>query len=92
MNQILDNLRAEVEQGSVSCGGVKLIDMHKVRTLINKAESKWEKDCCEWKPMKCLEFQLSDCVTSCGHAEHYSTGIDKYCRHCGKPIKFSEVE
>ena len=63
-----------------------------VRDLINEAEAKWESDCCEWSPMKYLEFSLSDCVTSCGHAEHYSTGIDKYCRHCGKPIKISEVE
>lgn len=47
---------------------------------------------CEWKQEKILEFTLSDCVTSCGHAEHYSTGIDKYCRHCGKPIKIVEVE
>lgn len=47
---------------------------------------------CEWKQEKILEFSLSDCVTSCGHTEHYSTGIDKYCRHCGKPIKISEVE
>lgn len=49
-------------------------------------------DCCEWAPMKFLEFSLSDCVTSCGHAEHYTTGIDKYCRHCGKPIEIAEVE
>lgn len=51
-----------------------------------------EAECCEWSPMKYLEFSLSDCLTSCGHAEHYSTGIDKYCRHCGKPIKIVEVE
>lgn len=49
-------------------------------------------ECCEWKQEKILEFSLSDCVTSCGHTEHYSTGIDKYCRHCGKPIKISEEE
>lgn len=61
-------------------------------SLVDEAEAKWEADCCEWKQEKCLEFSLSDCVTSCGHAEHYSTGIDKYCRHCGKPIKISEVE
>lgn len=51
-----------------------------------------EAECCEWSPMKYLEFSLSDCLTSCGHAEHYSIGMDKYCRHCGKPIKISEVE
>ena len=90
MKRIFDELRAEIEAHSVKCGGANIINLHKVRCLINKAESEWEKDCCEWSPMKYLEFSLSDCLTSCGHAEHYSTGIDKYCRHCGKKIKVVE--
>ena len=68
------------------------VSVKAVLKVINEAEAKWEADCCEWKQEKILEFSLSDCVTSCGHAEHYSVGIDKYCRHCGKPIKINEVE
>lgn len=52
-----------------------------------------EADFCEWKQEDAICFFLGvTYITSCGHAEHYSTGIDKYCRHCGKPIKISEVE
>ena len=69
-----------------------VIGYYTMENIINEAEAKWEAECCEWKQEKILEFSLSDCVTSCGHAEHYSVGIDKYCRHCGKPIKISEVE
>ena len=44
MKEILNNLRTAVEESAVSCGGVKIIDAHKVRVLINKAEAEWEKE------------------------------------------------
>ena len=44
MKQIFNWLREEVEASAVRCGGARLLDMHTVRTLINKAEMMVEKD------------------------------------------------
>ena len=96
MKQIFDWLREQIKSGKREQHSMIDVSWNNAIKMclqvINEAEAKWEKDCCEWTPMKYLEFQLSDCLTSCGHAEHYSTGIDKYCRHCGKRIKIREVE
>lgn len=92
MKQIFDWLRSEIIDRTFLRDGTPLINVHALGNIINEAEAKLESDCCEWKQPKPLEFCPLNCVTSCGHAEHYSIGIDKYCRHCGKPIKISEVE
>ncbi len=93
MKQIFDWLRGAIlDKAYKVYDGTVGVDIHDVGELINEAEAKWESDCCEWEQPKPLEFCPLNCVTSCGHAEHYSVGIDKYCRHCGKPIKILEVE
>ena len=93
MKQIFDWLREQMRKHIYTdFTETDNIEFETAISLVYEAEAKWKAECCEWKREKILEFSLSDCVTSCGHAEHYSTGIDKYCRHCGKPIKISEVE
>ena len=85
MNQTLNNIKAILTKHKEHIPVKVVVEM---LAEIDEAEA----EVCEWKQEKILEFSLSDCVTSCGYNEHYSTGIDKYCRHCGKPIKISEVE
>lgn len=96
MKKIFDDIRKEIDiHSDEACflpDDTMVVSESRLKQILDEAEVKWESECCIWKQEKILEFSLSDCVTSCGHAEHYSVGIDKYCRHCGKPIKISEVE
>lgn len=39
MNKAFEWLRKEVEANSVECGGAKIISLHQVRILINRAEN-----------------------------------------------------
>ena len=58
---------------------------------LDEAEAKLEAECCEWKIDNQSNFYIVY-KTSCGNQR--ITGIvgEKYCCHCGKPIKISEVE
>lgn len=88
-------LRGEIEANSVECGGAKIIDMHTVRTLINKTESKldkiygdWNLDYCEWK-VEDAEANLY--VTKCEQRQLIFEGTAtendyKFCPYCGRPI------
>ena len=92
MKEILNWLRSEIESHSVACGGANIINLHKIRTLINKAESKLEEDCCKWHP----HGQYGWIIVS-DHAEAEARNRDDiknrpYCTVCGKRIKISEVE
>ena len=50
MKHIFDWQREQLEDTSTSVNNAKLIGSHAARVIINKAESKWENDCCKsWK-------------------------------------------
>lgn len=56
-------------------------------TYIIAIKKRRVKDTCEWKLERCLETSWNAWNTSCGHVDHYATGVDKFCRHCGRKIK-----
>lgn len=90
MKQIFDWMRDRVEDNSYEVTApYKAISRNTTMEIINEAEAKLEADCCEWTPNKYVGRM---CYTSCGYANSYNTIEDKYCRHCGKPIKILEVE
>ena len=43
IKEIFNWLREEIEANSVECGGADIIGTHRVRTLVNKAESMWKR-------------------------------------------------
>ena len=90
MTETLNRLKTDIEKVAVEVDGRKIIGVHTVRLLINRAESDWEKDCCEWKHRETHAWCLSDCS---GLYEDYDLVFCwKFCPYCGKPIKISEVE
>lgn len=61
-----------------------------VLNIINEAETKWEKDCCEWEHRQ----NYANCFCKCNGimVEHdWAIGF-KFCPYCGKRIKILEVE
>ena len=80
MRQTFDNLRAEIEERSVVCGNAKIIDLHIVRTLINKAESKWEERNIAKKPL----------VNKCPTCNELVVYVEHYCPNCGQKLDWSE--
>ena len=68
------------------------VSVKAVLKIINEAEAKWEKDCCEWlkpKGSRCC----TGCHNECGiYIEHEKVKQFNLCPICGKRIKISEVE
>ena len=82
MKHIFDWLRAEIEEHSVRCGGANIIDLHKVRSLINKAESKWEERHIAKKPL----------VNKCPTCNELVVYVENYCPNCGQHLDWEGVE
>ncbi len=91
MKQIFKWLREEIEANSVTVGGADIIGSHMARVLVNQAETKWEKDCCEWEYVGLTEnpryVSAHDMWEVLTVAELW-----KFCPYCGKKIKIAEVE
>jgi hypothetical protein len=92
MKQIFDWLREQTQEALASNKlriglGMKLVSPYACFIdIINEAEAKWEKDCCEQKWNK--EDWWYD--TSCGHIlEPHSYN---FCPYCGKRLKISGVD
>ena len=92
MKQIFDWLREQIREAEYNhalYGTDFAVNTEKAIDIIDEAEAKWEKDCCEWKKYE------SDIIfpykTSCGHSEVFYDTF-KFCPYCGKRIKISEVE
>ena len=82
MNHIFENLRKEIEENCVVCGGARIVDFHIVRTLINKAESKWEERNIPKKPL----------VNKCPTCQELVVYVEKYCPECGQRLNWEGVE
>ena len=82
MKKIFKDLRAEIEEKSVTCGNAKIVDFHIVRCLINKAESKLEEKHIARKPL------VNKCP-SCNKTVFY---IENYCPNCGQHLNWNGVE
>ena len=90
MKEIFDWLRENIEANSVECGGADIIGLHRVRVLINQTETMVEQDCCEYMHVQGVGYCSSGCG---GYAHDYILVSEwKFCPHCGKRIKISEVE
>ena len=96
MKQIFDWLREQINSAPiVKLLGTEYIGIRRVKQIINKAEAKWEADCCEWKVKRFATFDdVMDFVCEPHFGNYYqrSKGEWNYCQVCGKPIKISEVE
>ena len=89
MNQF-EWLRNEIEAHSVRCGGANIIDLHKVRTLVNKAEENYKSDYCEWHP-----YGTYGWIIVSDHQEAEARNRDDiknrpHCTVCGRKIKVVE--
>ena len=87
MKQRFEWLREEIEANSVDVSGADIIGAHRVRCLINTAESKWEKDCCEWWFDRTQKFWRC----SCEEGQDYEVDAPndngyKFCSYCGRKI------
>lgn len=82
MKHIFENLRAEIEENSIVCGNARIVDFHIVRTLVNKAESKWEEKRIARKPL------VNKCP-SCNKTVFY---VENYCPNCGQKLDWREVK
>jgi hypothetical protein len=92
MKQIFDWLREQIEEKSVEVNNVAVVSLHNAIVSVNRAQLKWEADCCEWKrgsKNKDILFSPHEQVSTM-----YETYLPMYpyCSVCGKPIKISEVE
>ena len=91
MKQIFKWLREEIEANSVTVGGSDIIGSHMARVLVNQAEAKWEKECCEWKHYKSDIYSVrSECGAYLPKVNEGSSF--RFCPYCGKKIKIAEVE
>ena len=82
MKQIFSDLKAEIEERSVACGGTKILDLHTVRCLINRAESKLEEKHFAKKPL----------VNKCPSCSKTVFFVENYCPNCGQKLDWREVE
>ena len=92
MEKVFDSLRKEIEENAADVGGAKVIGLHQVRIIINKAESKQETKCCEWKPVGDYGWLVISphdvkSVRNREDLEHRP-----YCEVCGNRVKVKECE
>lgn len=84
MRQIFESLREQIKDNSTDVGSTKIITMHNARTLVNKAEHKWESDyCTTWK------IKENDLFMQI-HGTCYLVDEVKYwkcCPYCCKKLK-----
>ena len=91
MKQIFDWLRGAIlDKAFEGYNGQTLVDIHDVGNIINEAEAKWKKDCCEWEYDKVNNLCQSSCngwLLEGADVWHFN-----FCPYCGKRKKISEVE
>ena len=83
MKQIFDWLR-EQSFGNVKLNGNSFAEIYRI---IDEAEAKWEKDCCEWKEISWNVYNAHESFCGDNILKEWT-----YCPYCGKRIKISEVE
>ena len=83
MKQIFDWLR-EQSFGNVKLNGNSFAEIYRI---IDEAEAKWEKDCCEWKEISWNVYNAHERFCGDNILKEWT-----YCPYCGKRIKISEVE
>ena len=88
MKQIFDWLR-EQSFGNVKLNGNSFAEIYRI---IDEAEAKWEKDCCEWRRLKGYDNCIGEHNCEVFLIERYMLKQFNYCPFCGKRIKISEVE
>lgn len=106
MKQIFDWLREQMRKEIVCTHATPIKAEHARITayentikLVDEAEAKWESECCEWKFEKNtgLVWHCENEIESynISYQRELKTFLEEFeckCRHCGKPIKISEVE
>ena len=93
MKEIFDWLREQMEEISYEeedyfSNSFLVIDSEDAIEKVNEAEAKWEAECCEqWDLQKDATFvPIHSIFYLVDEAKYW-----KFCPHCGKPIKISEV-
>ena len=98
MKQIFDWLREQVLEEAIVDGELRstevvFLPLQDFVDLVDEAEAKWEKDCCEWKPTHLHNHaRFSNCMVKFDELHRQDVECFNFCPYCGKRIKISEVE
>ena len=79
MKEMFNDLRTEIEKNAVDVDGTKIIGLHLVRTLINKAEGKLEDKHIAKTPL----------VNKCPCCNKTVFYVENYCPNCGQHLEWS---